>query len=77
MNFAAARQDLTNERNAIIRFHRLDLHIHIDIAGTEQQLARRRSHMPRAGHHRLIIGVEHKRSEELPQTTGRLGSTKG
>src|SRR5204863_10137475 len=56
--FGSARQYLSYKGDAIVRFHRLDLHINVDIAGTEQQLSRGGSDAAHAGHHRLFIRIE-------------------
>src|SRR5437870_13891674 len=58
--FGGARQYLSNESDAIVRFHRFDLDIHIHITCAEQQLARWRSDTADTRHYGLIEGVEYK-----------------
>src|SRR5205823_7587639 len=65
--FGSVRQYLSYKSNAIISFHRLDLHINIDIAGTEQQLPGWCSNSAHSRQHGLIVGVEHQGRDELPQ----------
>ncbi len=75
--FGIIRQDLSYKGNAIVGFHRFDLHIHIHVSGAEQQLPRWSSDAAYAGHHRLIIGVEHQRCDKLPETGSALGLRHG
>src|SRR5438046_9668235 len=66
--FGIARQDLSDKCDAIVGFHRFDLHIHIHVTGAEQQLPRWSSDAAYAGHHRLIVGVEHQRCNYCTET---------
>jgi hypothetical protein len=58
---------LTNKRDAVVRLHRLDLHIDIHVTCAEEQLARRRAYAAYTGKHGLIERVEDKRRNELGQ----------
>ena len=76
--FGSARQYLSHQRNAIVRFHRFDFDIDVNITGPEQQLAGRCSDAADAGQHWLIEGIEYQRCDELAQTADNpLGLNNG
>src|SRR5205085_45275 len=69
--FGGTRQYLSNERNAVIRFHGFDLDIHIHIPSAEQQLTRRCSHAADTRLDRLVKCVKDEGSNELTHAPDR------
>src|SRR5262245_57012770 len=61
------RQHLTNECDAVVRLHRLNLHIDIHIPCAEEQLARWGTDAAYTGKHGLIKRIEDKRRNVLGQ----------
>ena len=58
--FGGARQYLSDESDAVVGFHGLDLYINIDVTGTEQKLAWGSSDAADTGQHRLIERIENQ-----------------
>src|SRR5262245_50786831 len=68
-----ARQYLSHKGYAIVRFHGLDLHIHIDRASPEKELPGRRTDAADASQHRLIVSIEHERRNDLSKFSAGCG----
>src|SRR5262249_14933586 len=65
---SCARQDLSDQGDAVIGFHRFDFDVDIDISRAEQQLAWWCADTAYTGQQWLIEGIEHQSGNDLPET---------